>query len=119
MSFASEIFRGRTILERGIGWILIYRSFYGLINGIHLATGGAAGRPPPTARRIAVSALFYTNRCPPCAIISTRTPLKVLIEKALCSFIVREQCYTVFHAAAGALNLDTSALSPRRDEQAH
>lgn len=38
MSFASEIFR-RTILEGGSGWILIYRSFYGLINRIHLGEG--------------------------------------------------------------------------------
>lgn len=70
--------------------ILIYRSFYGLINGIHLAEGARASR----CRR-AVSALFYTNRCPwaslVCAIISARTPLKVLIEKALCTFIVCEQ----------------------------
>lgn len=26
-------------IRGGIGWILIYRSFYGLINGIHLGEG--------------------------------------------------------------------------------
>lgn len=46
MSFASEIFRDRTILERGIGGFLIYRSFYGLINGIHLGEGRGAGALP-------------------------------------------------------------------------
>lgn len=62
--------------------ILIYRSFYGLINGIHLTRGGCVA-----------PRLLYTNRC--FSAIISRTPLKVLIEKPSCTFIDREQFKTV------------------------
>lgn len=85
MSFASEIFHGHGLYYRGeLAGILIYRSFYGLINGIHLGKGR---RPetPLSATRLAL--YFILIDALGRAIISARsTPLKVLIEN-LCAVL--------------------------------